>query len=66
MTPNVWMMSILPTLGNPANTATEIELFGWALSVEAKAFLGTINDPMTELVFAKRDLMFKSGDTNYL
>ena len=60
------MMSILPTQGNPANTATEIELFGLALSIEAKAFLGMISDPMTELVFAKRDLMFKPSDTNYL
>ena len=63
----------MSTIGIKSETSTtrayateEVELFGYQLSVESKAFLGMIDCPLTELAFEKRATNFKTDATNYL
>jgi len=63
---NVHMMSILETANQRAYTPEEIEIYGYIFSVQAKSFLGMVNCPMTELVFKKRAVNFKTDSTNFM
>ena len=49
-----------------AYSPEEVELLGYQVSVESKAFLGMVDCPLTELAFEKRATNFKTDATNYL
>ena len=61
------MMSPTATAGQSRTySIPEIELFGYQIGVDAKIYLGLMDDMTTWLIFEKRAVNFKTDETNFL
>ena len=65
--PNVYMMSPTALDGQSRTySISEIELFGYQIGVDAKIYLGLMDDMVTWLIFEKRAVNFKTDENNFL
>ena len=65
--PNIYMMSPTAIDGQSRTYSTsEIELFGYQIGVDAKIYLGLMDDMVTWLIFEKRAVNFKTDENNFL